>query len=226
MRQITEDLWQSDKYSSGRLYSHAYLLVRPAGNVLFYNTAAEADLAQAEALGGVRYQLLTHRDESGPSLQRIRQRFGSELGCSVPEASYIGRDCQPDLVFSPLDSALEDIQIIHTPGHTDGSITFLYCSPYGQTYLFTGDTYFQSYGQWQTFVMQNAGGTEKDMAESLEKLRQLQPDLVMSSGFVGDVAYREVTRANWAVAIDQTLEALSTRRHDNDDACLSCDRFF
>ena len=209
MRQLTEDLWQSDKYSMGILNSHAYLLVRPAGNVLFYNTAAEADLAQAEALGGVRYQLLTHRDETGPSLQRIRQRFGAELGCSVPEASYIGRDCQPDLVFGLQDCALEDIQIIHTPGHTDGSVSFLYHSPFGRVYLFTGDTFFQSHGQWQTFVMHNAGGSEKDMADSLRKLKQLQPDLVMSSGFVGDVAYREVTRASWTVAIDQTLETLT-----------------
>ncbi|WP_315981791.1 hypothetical protein [Aliamphritea spongicola] len=41
MQQITEDLWQSDKYSSGILNSHAYLLIRPGGNVLFYNTAGE-----------------------------------------------------------------------------------------------------------------------------------------------------------------------------------------
>ncbi|WP_315981792.1 hypothetical protein [Aliamphritea spongicola] len=170
--------------------------------------------------------MLTHRDESDPSLQRIKQRFGSELGCSAPEATYIGRDCSADLVFGAQDSKFEDIQIIHTPGHTDGSITFLYHSPYGQVYLFTGDTFFQSHGQWQTFVMQNAGGSVKDMAESLSKLRKLQPDLVMSSGFVGEVAYREVTRASWTAAIDQTLQTLSNREYKNEDSCLSCYQFF
>ena len=36
-----------------------------------------------------------------------------------------------------------------------------------------------------------------DLARSLSKLKEIGPDIVMSSGFVGEVAYREVTREEW-----------------------------
>ena len=208
MHQISKDLWQSSRYSSGMLNSHAYLLTRDSGNILFYNTADNDDLEHIHRLGGIQYQLLTHRDESGASLRRIRERFQSKLGCSQAETPYIGKDSDIDLVFDSTDLHLEDIQILHTPGHTDGSISFFYQSPHGQNYLFTGDTFFQWDGKWRTFVMKNAGGSREDMVSSLKKLGSLDPDLVMSSGFVGEVAYREVTSGSWRSALEQEIQKL------------------
>ncbi len=53
MNQNEPDFWQSRIHRSGILNSHAYLLTRPGGNVLFYNTGHEGDLAQIEGLCGV-----------------------------------------------------------------------------------------------------------------------------------------------------------------------------
>ncbi len=53
MNQIEPDFWQSRIHRSGILNSHACYLTRPGGNVLFYNTGHEGDLAQIEGLGGV-----------------------------------------------------------------------------------------------------------------------------------------------------------------------------
>ena len=75
MKQLQEDLWQSTIHRAGMLNTHAYFLERPSGNILFYNTGNEDDLRQIAERGGLAYQLLTHRDEAGPSQARIRGPF-------------------------------------------------------------------------------------------------------------------------------------------------------
>ncbi|MYC27772.1 MAG: MBL fold metallo-hydrolase [Nitrospira sp. SB0662_bin_26] len=208
MKQIQEDLWQSTIHSMGTLNTHAYFLRRSEGNVLFYNTGHDDDIEQMAELGGIRFQLLSHRDESGPSLNRIRDRFGSKLCCSALEAVIIGKDAQVDVTFQPEDHHLGDIDIIYTPGHTAGSICFFYKSPYGNSYLFTGDTIFQSNGKWATLAFPQAGGSKASLADSLLRLRDLNPGIVMSSAFVGDVSVVEVTGDEWAQAIDDNVGRL------------------
>ena len=210
MKQLQEDLWQSTIHRAGILNTHAYFLERPAGNILFYNTDDEADLPHIAERGGIAYQLLTHRDEAGPSQARIRDRFGCKLGCSAIEALFVGVHGEPDVLFGPSDNRIEDVAIIHTPGHTDGSICFFYRSPHGKSYLFTGDTIFQWDGEWSTLVLPHAGGSAADLARSLSKLREISPDIVMSSGFVGEVAYREVTREEWTTVVDGRIGALAS----------------
>ncbi|MDE2882831.1 MAG: metallohydrolase [Acidobacteriota bacterium] len=209
MKQLQPDLWQSTIHRAGILNTHAYFLARPAGNILFYNTGNEADLREMAERGGVAHQLLTHRDEAGPSQARISDRFGCKLGCSAIEAPFVGVHGEPDLLFGPGDDRIEDVAIIRTPGHTDGSICFSYRSPYGKSYLFSGDTIFQWDGEWSTLVLPGSGGRSDDLAESLAKLKEISPDLVMSSGFVGEVAYREVTREGWTAVLDATIARLA-----------------
>jgi glyoxylase-like metal-dependent hydrolase (beta-lactamase superfamily II) len=58
----------------------------------------------------------------------------------------------------------ESLKIIATPGHTKGSISIL-----GQNFIFTGDTLFQD-GFGRTDL---PGGSEKDLKESLKKLKEI-----------------------------------------------------
>ena len=81
----------------------------------------------------------------------------------------------------------------------------LYKSPHGKSYLFTGDTIFQWNPQWGTLVIERGGGSATALADSLLRLRNLNPALVMSSGFVGDISEVKVTGNEWANAIDDTL---------------------
>ena len=211
MKQLQPDLWQSTIHRAGILNTHAYFLARPAGNILFYNTGHEADLREMAERGGVAYQLLTHRDEAGPSQAGIRDRFGCRLGCSAIEAPFVSAYGKPDLLFGASDDRIEDVGIIHTPGHTDGSICFFYGSPYGRSYLFSGDTIFQWDGEWSTLVLPGSGGSANDLARSLTKLKEISPDLVMSSGFVGEVAYREVAPDEWPAVLEDRVAALRPR---------------
>ena len=208
MKQLYDDLWQSERYSSGILNTHAYFLQRKKGNILFYNTGASSDLDQIDELGGLSHQLLTHRDEVGASLARIKERFSSQLCVGELEASFAEEITSVDLAFRSSETTLEDIQIIHTPGHTNGSVCYYYDSPHGKSYLFTGDTFFQSNGQWSTFVIPSYGGTDTSLADSLQKIRELSPDVVLSSGFVGEVAFREVTQDEWTTVIDSAIKNL------------------
>ena len=208
MKQLQEDLWQSTIHGMGALNTHAYFLRRPEGNVLFYNTGNEGDLEKIAELGGIQFQLLSHRDEAGPSLNRIKNLFGSKLCCSALEAPIIGKDAQVDVPFQAEDHHLDDIDVIHTPGHTEGSICFFYKSPYGKSYLFTGDTIFQSNAKWATLAFPRAGGSKASLAESLLRLRDLKPDIVMCSAFVGNASVVEISSDEWAQAVDDNVSRL------------------
>ncbi len=213
MKQLAPDLWQSERYSfDERTHRHAYLLTRPTGNLLIYHVAEpqDDDLDQIERLGGVAVQLLSHRDESSPALNRIRERFGSRLACSAAEAQSVGQDADVDLVISDdcPDPQLDGLEILDTPGHTDGSLSFRYQSPHGQTYLFTGDTIFPNGRGWGVFVLERDGGEAESLERSLALLREQSPDLVLSSAFGGDTGAVEVTQESWADIVDQRIARL------------------
>lgn len=74
---IKEDLIQTSTFRGGYVASHAYLLKHPNGNILFYNTGDLASFDSIEKEGGFAYQVLSHRDESGPNLSKLKKRFNS-----------------------------------------------------------------------------------------------------------------------------------------------------
>lgn len=206
MQQIEPNLWQTTLYKQGMLSSHAYLLTREDGNILFYNTNNKSDLADIAELGGIKYQLLTHRDEVGNSLSTIKNQFNSSLAMSVLEKPFAEQYTEVDIVIGSSTQVLEDILIIATPGHTDGSICFFYESPFGKAYLFSGDSIFQWDNKWKTFVMESAGGSKNSMIQSLTKLKSVKPDLVLSSGFVGGNAYGVIEENEWDEILNQCIE--------------------
>ncbi len=204
MKQIRPDLWQTSLFKSGMLSSHAYYLKTPKGGVLLYNTGDHIDLDEIDSLGGIDFQLLTHRDESSPSQKIIRERFNSKLVCSEYESSAISENGDVDLALEEGDHNIYGIQIVETPGHTGGSISFYYESKHGN-YLFTGDTIFQwNYG-WSTLVISSAGGSNTALRTSLTRLKTFEPDIVMSSGFVDGSALVNVKKGEWNQVINSLI---------------------
>ena len=66
-----------------------------------------------------------------------------------------------------------EVDIIHTPGHTDGSV----CIGYKQ-HLFTGDTLFQcSVGRTDLY-----SGSDSKLKQSLKRLSQMNPDTLIYPG--------------------------------------------
>ncbi|MCW8125932.1 MBL fold metallo-hydrolase [Microbulbifer halophilus] len=208
MKQIFPDLWQTEiEHPAPGLYTHAYLLTRDSGNVLFYNTSHRREVEKMAKLGGVSYQYLSHQDELGESLSLIRERFGAKLGGHVNEQDEFSRFCKPDILFEEREIHLGNIEVIPSPGHTAGSTSFFVHSPHGN-YLFTGDTLTLSQNRtWEAGFIPGHSDREV-LIESLELLRELDPDMVICSGFDGGNPYEEISSDCWASRVDRALEGL------------------
>lgn len=68
-----------------------------------------------------------------------------------------------------------ELEVLHTPGHTEGSVCLL---ADGERLLFSGDTLFA--GSWGRTDL--AGGSEDQMVESLGRLSRLADDLRVLPG--------------------------------------------
>ena len=216
MKQLEADLWQTSKRRLlDGVHSHAYLLTRPQGNLLIYSLGEDQqdDLVAIEQLGGVAVQVLSHRDEAGPALEQIRERFSSRLAYHEADDHAIRGDAEADLHVGAgcADPALEGIDVLHTPGHTPGSVCLRYESPHGKSYLFTGDTIVPNGASWATGVYPEIEGDASDLVESLNMLRDQSADLIVSSAYGGESGVVETTPDAWREAIDGRIESLRKR---------------
>lgn len=101
MEQIYSDLWKTvPEKPFPDLITHAVLLGTHTGNILFYSTGHAEESEKIAALGGITRQHLSHRDEAGPALARIRERFGSMLCCHALEVEAIQEHNPVDLILS------------------------------------------------------------------------------------------------------------------------------
>jgi glyoxylase-like metal-dependent hydrolase (beta-lactamase superfamily II) len=206
MRQIYPDLWQSKaEHPFFGVNSHAYLLTKPAGNILFYSSFLRGEREEVKSLGGIAFQYLSHRDEVSSALAEIKREFGSKLACHRREEPSVRGAAQVDYLFDKREVLQETIEVIPTPGHTDGSVSFLVRSVEGKKYLFTGDTIYMNDGRWETRLQ---GGSKADLVDSLRLLRELAPDVVLSSASEGLLAYQSFTDNQWQTEVDRVLARL------------------
>lgn len=204
MQQLTQDLWQSRRYSAGILNSYAYYLLTPRAKILIYNPNHPTDWDEIESLGGVDEIWLTHRDEATPSLALLVERFGCRLWCSPAEREAVAEKSPVYGQFSAAGERRFGVDIITTPGHTDGSVCFYYPSPAtGKDYLFSGDTLFLNHGNWSTLVLEQAGGSVGQLHDSLQKLERYPPHWLLSSGFVGDRGIARIDTQQWSEILQQ-----------------------
>ncbi|WP_372720919.1 MBL fold metallo-hydrolase [Immundisolibacter sp.] len=207
MQQLFPDLWQTaaEHPFGPDVSTHAYLWLRPGGNVLFYNTGLPAELDTIERLGGIAWQYLSHRDEVAPGLAEIRRRFSALLCCHALEAPAAERVSPVDIAFAGPCLALPGLNVIPTPGHTAGSTCFRVDAAGDLTYLFTGDTLFPDGAGWGTYV---AKGDRPTLRRSLELLRSPTPDVVLSSAARHPDGYRRTDRNGWQRILDRTIDDL------------------
>jgi hydroxyacylglutathione hydrolase len=213
MKQLYPDLWQTRMEQPlpnvPDLKTRAYLITRPDGNLLIYSTSHADEHAAMQGLGGVRRQYLSHVDEAGPALAQIRNRFGSELWGHTAEAEAVQRRAgvAPDRTFEAAETHLDSLEVLPLPGHTAGSTAYLYRSPHGRRYLFTGDTIGRDdHGVWTAGLLPFSDRAQ--LVATLQQMAELAPDVVLSSAWGGEQPYAEVTPQSWRAAVDEAFAPL------------------
>jgi len=130
----------------------------------------------AKIKGKVKYIINTHgHPDHVLANQEIKKETGAEIMIHQAEKSFI--DFEPDKLLKDGDEIkIGDsiLEVLHTPGHTKGSICLL-----GQDFIFTGDTLFKD-GYGRTDL---PGGSQEEMEESLGKLKKiLKPGIMVYPG--------------------------------------------
>ena len=211
MKPIRADLWETriDNPFPG-LTTHAYLWTSgPHGNVLFYATQTDTDFDDIAALGGVHHHYLSHRDEAGPMVARVAERFGARLHAPAAELDEIGRHAHVDVPLATRHVDANGIEVIPTPGHSPGSTCYLVAGANGQQYLFTGDTLFMGDdGTWTAGYIPPISEIDS-LTASLRVLAPLRPDLVISSAFTGRSAVHVSAGTQWSDSVAQARTKLA-----------------
>ena len=139
-------------------------------------------------------------------LARVAERFGSKLHAPAAELDAIAQHADVDVPVASQRHVDENgVEVLPTPGHSDGSTCYLVPGAGGESYLFTGDTMFPTAtGSWAAFVVPGRGGAT-ELRSSLELLATLRPDVVISSAFGGDTAIETVDNRQWQARVAEAL---------------------
>jgi hypothetical protein len=183
----------------------SYVLRRPAGNVVVYNSPGVSACArEIEALGGASRLLVNHEHEAmyGPPDLDVpiyvhdRDRAAAESALSVSG------------VFTERQMIDDDIEVIPTPGHTPGTTSYLWDDG-RRRFLFTGDFIWTEHGEWKAVLLDP--GQRQAYLDSLATVRELDFDVLVPWGVTeGDPCVVETSRHDMrsrVLAIIERLEA-------------------
>jgi glyoxylase-like metal-dependent hydrolase (beta-lactamase superfamily II)/ferredoxin len=132
---IAENVYHCGYHAENSFGAASYLIQRPEGNVLVDSPRFSPPLVkQLEALGGVRYLYLTHRDDVAD-----HAKFHQHFGCDriLHQLEITAGTCEVEIQLSGSDPVqfAPDLLVLAVPGHTQGHTVLLY----NQRFLFSGD---------------------------------------------------------------------------------------
>ena len=133
--QVDENVYYCGYHSKKSFGAASYLIVRPEGNVLVDSPRFTPPLVkQIEAMGGVRYMYLTHRDDVADH-QKFHDRFGCDRILHSQDITAGTQSVEIQPTGNKPFKLSDDLLIIPQPGHSRGHTVLLYKGKY----LFTGD---------------------------------------------------------------------------------------
>jgi hypothetical protein len=154
----------------------SHVLVRPAGNVIVYNSPGVSGSAAAiTALGAPSRLLLSHEHES-----MYRQpALDVPLWIHERDESAVTDALDITGTFRSRSMIDDDLEVIPTPGHTAGTTSFLWDSG-THRFLFTGDSIWVEDGRWKAVVLDPA--LRGAYLDSLALVRDLDFDVLVPWG--------------------------------------------
>lgn len=139
---MTKNVYRLGYNSRNSWGAHSFLIRRERGNAMVDAPRWATRVVETlERLGGLALVLLTHRDDVADA-ERYAKHFGARVfihpadRAAAPYASDIVAGSEP----LPLDA---DLLVIPVPGHTKGSVAYLWDG----SRLFTGDSLAWSFEQ-------------------------------------------------------------------------------
>ncbi|MGD1898348.1 MAG: MBL fold metallo-hydrolase [Phormidesmis sp.] len=133
--QVDENVYYCGYHSKKSFGAASYFIQRPGGNVLVDSPRFTPPLVKRlEAMGGVRYMYLTHRDDVADH-QKFHNRFGCDRILHTQDITSATQDVEIQLTGNEPTALADDLLIIPQPGHSAGHTVLLYRGKY----LFTGD---------------------------------------------------------------------------------------
>jgi glyoxylase-like metal-dependent hydrolase (beta-lactamase superfamily II) len=150
----------------GPLLTNCYILISKDKTIVIDPGAGLKKILKEIDGKELLYIILTHYhwDHTLGAL-KLKEKTGAKILIHKKERDFI--KFQPDQFLDGGEEIRigdEFLKIIHTPGHSKGSICIL-----GKDFIFTGDTIFQDgFGRWDL-----PGGSEKDLKESLKKIKKI-----------------------------------------------------
>lgn len=132
---IADTVYHCGYHAESSYGAASYLVQRPGGNVLVDSPRFAPPLVkQIEALGGIRYLYLTHRDDVADH-QKFHDHFGCDRILHQDELNSGTREVEHQLTGTEPVQFASDLLIIPVPGHTKGHTVLLYSNQF----LFSGD---------------------------------------------------------------------------------------
>ncbi|WP_353474224.1 hypothetical protein PVT71_20060 [Salipiger sp. H15] len=183
-------------------FVRSFVLERPQGNVIVYNSPALSDAAPAvRGLGDPQRLLLNHHHEAM---------------CGMPDLDVPVWVHERDLpkvampiagTFSERQMIDDDLEIIPIPGHTLGATAFLWDNGTHRC-LFPGDSLWVKGGTWRAVPL--AESDRSAYVESLSLMADLDFDLLLPWGGEEGAPYGYVVSKEQARAgFDQALAQLT-----------------
>ncbi|GLT75463.1 hypothetical protein SLA2020_471860 [Shorea laevis] len=157
-------------YHAEKSYGAAsYLIVHPEGNILVDSPRYSKRLVHnIEMLGGVRYMFLTHKDDVADH-KKWSNQFSCDRILHSGDVEASTTDVEIKLEGSGPWSLGNDIMLIHTPGHTDGSVCLFHKS---LKIIFTGDHLALTQSGFSIYERYNRSSVPMQL-KSVQKLLEL-----------------------------------------------------
>lgn len=171
---VDDDVFYCGYHSESSFGAASYFIQREGGNVLVDSPRFAAPLVKRiEALGGLRWIYLTHRDDIADH-EKWAAKFGAERILHADDAR--GLDIEIKLKGADEFELAPGLRVIPVPGHTKGH-TVLH---YRDKFLFTGDHLAWSKRLNNLYAFRRACWYSWDeQIKSMERLRELRLEWVL-----------------------------------------------
>lgn len=182
MNEILPNLYAFNNMVNGKRSQTSFLIVRPEGNILFGTSANISEyINDIKEFGPVIGIFLGDRHHGKEEILSTAKYLNSPIYSSKIEAKVLQKSgvTVDNIIKYEHHNLYEDLEVIPTPGHTPGALSYLWKSGERKV-LFIGDTVVPINDEWEIWVNKPNRGK---MIETMELLKKLDFNYIAVNSF-------------------------------------------